>query len=100
MFGLNGLIELLKSIAKIAVIAISGFFALRYFQPQTLSLDQELFPLNFAHALDILAWVFFLMCASLILIVAIDVPYQKYKHTKELKMTKQEESAKTLKCCH
>ncbi len=90
MFGLNGLVELLKGIAKVAVVAVSSWFALSFFQDQALSLDQELFPLNFAHAMDLLAIIFTIMCCSLIPIVLIDVPYQKYKHNKELKMTKQE----------
>lgn len=90
MFGMNGLVELLKGIAKVAVVAVSSWFALSFYQPQALSLDQELFPLNFVHALELLSWIFLVMCCSVIPIVAIDVPYQKYKHTKELKMTKQE----------
>lgn len=90
MFGMNGLVELLKGVAKVAVVAVSSWFALSFYQAEALTLDQELFPLNFTHALDLLAVIFLIMCCSLIPIVLIDVPYQKYKHNKELKMTKQE----------
>lgn len=90
MFGVNGLVELLKAIAKFIVISLMAFVALRLFQDEALHLDMELYPGNLFHAMDMIAWGFLMMCLSLIPIAAIDVPYQSYKHHKEMKMTKQE----------
>jgi len=90
MFGMNGLVELLKALAKFIVVATSTYLCLAYFQDEALHLDMEIYPSNFAHALELLSWVFLIICCSLIPIAVFDVPYQKYKHDKEMKMTKQE----------
>ena len=47
-------------------------------------------PNMMANALDILMWMFLLLCCSIFLIVVIDAPFQLWKHQKDLKMTKQE----------
>lgn len=90
MFGMNGLIELIKSIAKFFVIAAMALIALLIFRDEALHLDMELFPGNIFHALDMLEWAFFILVLGMLPIVAIDVPYQIYKHKEEMKMTKQE----------
>lgn len=90
MFGMQALVELLKSIAKFAVIATLAWALLTYYFPAILQLSQTSFPLNVFGALDILLWIFILLCCSLLLIAAVDAPYQIFKHNKELKMTLQE----------
>lgn len=90
MFGINGLVELLKAIAKFFVISTMAFIALSMFQDEALHLDQEIFPLNIFHALDMIEWAFFLLTLGMIPIALFDVPYQSYKHNEEMKMTKQE----------
>lgn len=90
MFGMQALVELLKSIGKFAVIAILAWTLLTYYFAQILGLSQTSFPLNVIEALDILLWIFILLCCSLLLIAAADAPYQIFKHKKELKMTMQE----------
>ena len=90
MFGMNGIVELLKAIAKFFVIGAMGFGALMYFQDEALHLDMELYPRNIFHAFDMIEWAFLIMTLGMIPIAAFDVPYQLYKHNKEMKMTKQE----------
>ncbi|WP_026375588.1 flagellar biosynthesis protein FlhB [Aestuariibacter salexigens] len=90
MFGTNGLVELLKAIGKFVIISAMALLALNLFQDEALHLDVELYPLNIFHALEMIAWAFLLMCCGMIPIALIDVPYQSYKHNKEMKMTKQE----------
>jgi len=90
MFGMNGLVELLKSIAKVVVIIGMAAGALLYFQDEALHLDMELYPGNIFHALDMLKWAFLILVCGMIPIALIDVPYQLFKHNKEIKMTKQE----------
>lgn len=90
MFGVDGLVELLKAIGKFFVIAGAAYIALLIFRDEALHLDQELFPLSIFHALDMIEWAFLMLCCALIPIVAIDVPYQSHKHNEEMKMTKQE----------
>ncbi|MCP3427836.1 flagellar biosynthesis protein FlhB [Opacimonas viscosa] len=90
MFGVNALVELGKSIAKIVVILSAAYFALLFFKDEALHLDQELFPANIFHAIDMLEWAFLILTLAMLPIVAIDVPFQVYKYTKDLKMSKQE----------
>lgn len=90
MFGVNGLVELLKALAKFIVVASMAYFAMAIFQDEALHIDMELYPLNLFHAMDLIAWGFLLMCCALIPIAAFDVPYQAYKHNKQMKMSKQE----------
>jgi len=90
MFGLNALIELIKSISKVVVIAGMAYFALMIYKDEALHLDQELFPMNIYHALGMIEWAFLLLTLAMIPIVLMDVPYQIFKHNKDLKMSKQE----------
>lgn len=90
MFGMQAVVELVKSLAKFGVIATLAWALLTYYFPSILQLSQTSFPLNVFGALDILLWIFILLCCSLLLIAAVDAPYQIYKHSKELKMTLQE----------
>lgn len=90
MFGMNGLVELLKAIAKVVVIMGMAYVAMLVFKDEALHLDLELYPQNLFHAMDLISWAFLMMCCALIPIAALDVPYQSYKHNKEMKMSKQE----------
>ena len=90
MFGINGLVELLKAFAKFFVIGAMALISLSLFQDEALHLDQEIYPLNIFHALDMIEWAFFLLTLGMVPIALFDVPYQSYKHNEQMKMTKQE----------
>jgi flagellar biosynthetic protein FlhB len=90
MFGVNALVELIKGVAKVVVIGFMAYLALYIFRDEALHLDMELFPLNLFHALNMVQWAFLLLCCGMIPIALIDVPYQNFKHNKEMKMTMQE----------
>ena len=90
MFSLKSLMELAKAIGKVGVVL---FFALIILNSQTealLGLSHQAVIPAMAHATQILGWSFFLMSCTMIVIAAIDVPFQIYDHQKNLKMTKQE----------
>ena len=90
MFGVQAVVELVKAIAKFLVIAVLAWLLLTHYFPQILRLGETQFPDNVLGALDILLWMFILLCSSLLLIAAIDAPYQIWNHAKQLKMTLQE----------
>lgn len=90
MFGLKAYVELIKSIMKFFVVFISAYLLLTSLFDQILSLSIEAIPFNFSHAVNLLLWMFLALGLSLIIIVIVDAPYQKWNHNKELKMTKQE----------
>lgn len=90
MLGLQAWVELLKSILKVLVVISMVWWILATTFEHILNLSVTPLPANIYEALDMLTWMFLLLCCSMLLIVAIDVPYQIYKHSEELKMTKQE----------
>jgi len=90
MFGVQALVELVKGIAKFLVVAVSAFLLLAWQHDNILQISMGQMPNMMANALDILLWMFLLMCCSIFLIVVIDAPFQLWKHQKDLKMSKQE----------
>ena len=90
MFGPQAAIELLKSLLKFGLVAAFAIFLINTFFDEILHLSIESAPGNIVHALEILAWMFLGMSCTLIIIAAIDAPFQSYSHNKQLKMTMQE----------
>ena len=90
MFAVHGLIELVKALLK--VLLVSGIAVLlgKHYLNDLLRLGDEPIGQAIGHALDIIGMSFLILCASLILVVAFDVPYQLWDYTKKLKMTLQE----------
>lgn len=90
MFGADAIVELLKGIGKVLVVFFMAYLSLVIFKDEALHLDIELYPLNLFHAMNMIEWAFLLLCAAMIPIALIDVPYQNHKHNEEMKMTLQE----------
>ena len=90
MIGKQSLVELLKSILKVLLVVGVAFFLLRGSLTDFFQLSRELYPQNIFHALDILLNFIFLISCSLLVVVAIDIPFQIWQHNEQLKMTKQE----------
>lgn len=90
MFSLKSLVELLKGIAKFLVVGSLSVVILLMQEKALLAMGNEPIIPAMEHGLDILAWAFLLMCATTIIIAAVDVPYQLYDYSKKLKMTMQE----------
>jgi len=90
MLGVQAWVELLKSILKLVVVICVAWAILASTFDKILHLSVSPLPGSIFEALDMLKWMFLLLCLSLLIIVAVDVPYQIYKHSNELKMTKQE----------
>ena len=90
MFGVQALVELTKGIAKFSVVALMAYLLLSYYFTDMLTLSQGHLPGNVYNALDLLVWMFIVLCSSTVLIVVIDVPFQIWNHNKQLRMTKQE----------
>ncbi|MFM2482646.1 flagellar biosynthesis protein FlhB [Celerinatantimonas sp. YJH-8] len=90
MFGVQALVELAKSIAKVAVIGLVVWWLFKWKFPSMLALSMQTLPGAIANALSLLQWLFLLMVISLLLIAGIDVPFQRWNHLKQLRMTRQE----------
>ena len=90
LFALRGLMELLKALAKFVLIAGVGAATMAWLGPQFLELGREPIPDALIHAATLCGWFFVILSASLIVIAAVDVPFQLWDHAKQLRMTRQE----------
>jgi len=90
MFSMNSLVELLKSIAKVLLVGSVSIAMLMLFYAEILGLSTENINPALEHMLVIIGWSILAVSASMILIAAIDVPYQIFDHSKKMKMTLQE----------
>ncbi|WP_319381578.1 flagellar biosynthesis protein FlhB [Thiomicrorhabdus sp.] len=90
MFSAKALLELFKALAKFSlVIAMATFFLYTVFG-ELLNIGIE--PLNYAlaHSGELIIEAFIFVSLSLLIVAAIDVPFQLWDHNRQLKMTKQE----------
>lgn len=90
IFSLKGLVELAKALAKFLLLL--GAAILIFF-----SIDQQLLSLASMNpkaagleAVTVLVQVLLILSATTILIVALDVPFELWNHSKQLRMTQQE----------
>ncbi|MEO9273540.1 flagellar biosynthesis protein FlhB [Marinomonas sp. 5E14-1] len=90
MFSAQSLVELLKSIAKVSLVGLISVVVLNYFLAETLGLTFQSIQLAISHGIDVVIWSFIFVSLALVLIAAIDVPFQIWSHKEKLKMTKQE----------
>lgn len=90
MFSSNSLVELIKAIAKALVVGGIGAWAIWHNKDAVMLLMTQ--PLAGAiPQLGYLMWSCFVtIMGGMLLIVAIDVPFQLYQHNKKLMMTKEE----------
>jgi len=90
MFGSQALVELLKSILKVIVVAFVGIMLIKIYIHDILYLSVQDLPGNTQEATLLLAWIFMGLCCSTLVIAMVDVPFQIWNHNKQLKMSKQE----------
>ena len=90
MFGVQSLIELVKSIGKVLFIALMAWLPFKANLEHILDLGQKQVAFAISDSLDSLLWIGLLLCCALLPIVLIDVPFQIWNHSRQLKMTKQE----------
>ena len=90
MFGKNALMELIKSVAKFAVVGGIAFLYLQTEFNTFMGLGHGSVKTEVIQGLSLLSKSFVMVALSLLIIVAIDVPYQIWNHNNEMKMTKQE----------
>ncbi|ESS73344.1 flagellar biosynthetic protein FlhB [Methyloglobulus morosus KoM1] len=90
MFATHGLIELVKALLKVLLVFGIAILLGKHYLNNLLRLGDEPLGQAIGHALDIIGMSYLILCASLILVVMFDVPYQLWDYSKKLKMTLQE----------
>ena len=90
MFTATALIELLKSFAKFMIVMIVALVVLSKERNDLVSIAHEPLELAIIHSLQVVGWSTVWMACGLMIIAALDVPWQIYEAHKKLLMTKQE----------
>ncbi len=90
MFSVKSLIELVKAVAKIVLVGGFAYLMLSLFMQPILNLAREPVEAAIGGALWILSLCVLGIAFALVVIAAIDVPFQIWDHTRQLKMTFQE----------
>jgi flagellar biosynthetic protein FlhB len=82
--------ELVKALFKALLVGGIGFWIVWGKKEEILSLAAEPITGGIPHMLHIMAWSFVLITAAMLVIVAMDVPYQLWQYHHKLRMTKEE----------
>ncbi len=90
VFSLKGLLEMLKAMAKFFLVGGATAMVLWLTLDDFLLLSQMELPQAVAHMGTLIGWSFVLIASTLILVAAVDVPFQLWDHKRQLKMTQQE----------
>ena len=90
MFGTKALIELVKALAKVLVVFSVALLLFWAMHDRIAGITQEPLRQGLLHGATLFFWAFFALSAALIIVAAVDIPYQIWDHTQKLKMTKQE----------
>ncbi len=90
IFSANGLMEFAKTLAKFIVVTGAGLLALRYVAPDLLMAGESSVETAVPGLAATSGWVLLVLSAVMLLIAAVDVPFQLWSHSKKLRMTRQE----------
>ncbi|MEA1988420.1 MAG: flagellar biosynthesis protein FlhB [Pseudomonadota bacterium] len=90
MFSAKALLELFKALAKFALVMAMATYFLYFAFGEVLALGLEPLQFAMAHAGTLIIQAFIFVSLSLLIVAAIDVPFQLWDHNRQLKMTKQE----------
>lgn len=90
VFSVKGLMELVKALVKFALVLIVALLFLWNNVDELLALGTKSVMTALADTGHLLGWAFLLLSSTMILIAAVDVPFQLWDFTRQLKMTRQE----------
>ena len=90
MFSTKALVELLKALGKFLVVLGVALLVLSAYQDDLLSIAKQPLDLAIMHSVEIVGWCALWMACGLIIIAAVDVPFQLWDNKQKLMMTKQE----------
>ena len=90
MFSSKGLMELIKAVAKFLVVSVVAVIFLWSKAEEFIGLGTQSLSLALLNGAWLLGLSFLVVSSTLILIAAIDVPFQLWDHSQKLKMTLQE----------
>lgn len=86
----SGVVEMLKAVFKVGLIGGVAVWVVMKDVDGVIALTMEPLETGVVHLASMVGFTFMAVSASMLLIVAIDVPYQLWNHGRQLKMTKEE----------
>ncbi|KSW23015.1 MULTISPECIES: flagellar biosynthesis protein FlhB [unclassified Pseudomonas] len=90
MFSAKSVLELFKALIKFVVVLAVAVLVLRSDKEALLALLHQPLQMAIVESVKVVGWSAFWMACSLLLIAAVDVPYQLWDNRQKLLMTKQE----------
>src|SRR5690606_29884726 len=90
MFSAKALVELLKALGKFLVVLAVGLLVLSAYQDDLLSIAKQPLELAIMHSVEIVGWCALWLACGLILIAAVDDPFQLWDNKQKMMMTTQE----------
>ena len=90
IFSTKGLIELVKALLKFLLISAVAFVLFLSLQTEMMSLARLQVPEAIVRSGELILFAALCAALSLAIVASIDIPFQIWDHTKQLKMTKQE----------
>jgi flagellar biosynthetic protein FlhB len=90
MLGLRSWMELGKALAKFAVVGIVGAIVLYINTDRLLGLGSEPIHVAIGHAVALAGQSLLALTAALVLIAAVDVPFQLWQYKQDMRMTREE----------
>lgn len=90
MFSMHAVVELGKALAKFTLLAGIAMVVVVSLQDELLALGLQALEPAFLDALKTTGWAVLTVSLGMVLIAAVDVPWQLFEHNRKLKMTMQE----------
>lgn len=90
VFGVQGLVELLKALAKFLLLGSAALLLLHMLSERYITLGQAPLLQGIQSGMQLILLVFLVLALTLGLVAVADVPFQKWSHMKKLRMTVQE----------
>lgn len=90
IFSAKGLMELIKAMAKFFLVAAVALVVIKANVHEYLGLGAMPVEAALVKSAELITWAFLLITIALMIIAAIDVPFQIWDHTKQMRMTMQE----------
>jgi flagellar biosynthetic protein FlhB len=90
LFSMKGLVELAKAMAKFFLVGGATALVLWLTLDSFIGLSGMALAPAISELVNLIGWAFVLISSTLILVAAVDVPFQLWDHKRQLKMTRQE----------
>jgi flagellar biosynthetic protein FlhB len=90
LFSMRGWVELCKALGKFGLVGTAGVIVMWTNRAELLGLSSEPMGTAIGHAISLSGEALLALTAALVLIAAIDVPFQLWHYKRDMKMTKEE----------